>query len=149
MTLPAKWAFTDLLARRGWACMSAVTPSCSVSLSLRLLCLIALFCSYLPLPQCIGPVDINLATKCAPCLAAPCQNNGTCVSDAAGSYRCNCPYGFKVECYQDAFWEKRRNICVLCFRGNFLQISWNDTTSKLKNEIKTSWNELKYWKKIF
>uniref|UniRef100_A0AAQ5YEV1 Slit homolog 3 (Drosophila) n=1 Tax=Amphiprion ocellaris TaxID=80972 RepID=A0AAQ5YEV1_AMPOC len=45
--------------------------------------------------QCKGPVDITLMSKCTPCLAAPCQNNGTCVSDAVGSYRCTCPYGFK------------------------------------------------------
>uniref|UniRef100_A0A669F8D9 Slit homolog 3 (Drosophila) n=1 Tax=Oreochromis niloticus TaxID=8128 RepID=A0A669F8D9_ORENI len=45
--------------------------------------------------QCKGPVDINLMSKCAPCLSAPCQNNGTCVSSAAGSYHCTCPYGFK------------------------------------------------------
>lgn len=43
-----------------------------------------------------GPVDISLMSKCAPCLAAPCQNNGTCVSDATGSYHCTCPFGFKV-----------------------------------------------------
>uniref|UniRef100_A0A668A4S2 Slit homolog 3 (Drosophila) n=1 Tax=Myripristis murdjan TaxID=586833 RepID=A0A668A4S2_9TELE len=42
-----------------------------------------------------GPVDISLMSKCAPCLAAPCQNNGTCISDATGSYRCTCPFGFK------------------------------------------------------
>uniref|UniRef100_A0A665WD06 Slit homolog 3 (Drosophila) n=1 Tax=Echeneis naucrates TaxID=173247 RepID=A0A665WD06_ECHNA len=45
--------------------------------------------------QCKGPVDISLMSKCAPCLAAPCQNNGTCVSDTTGSYHCTCPYGFK------------------------------------------------------
>uniref|UniRef100_A0A3Q4MSU5 Slit homolog 3 (Drosophila) n=1 Tax=Neolamprologus brichardi TaxID=32507 RepID=A0A3Q4MSU5_NEOBR len=45
--------------------------------------------------QCKGPVDINLMSKCAPCLSAPCQNNGTCVSNAAGSYHCTCPHGFK------------------------------------------------------
>uniref|UniRef100_A0A8C4GMC1 Slit homolog 3 (Drosophila) n=1 Tax=Dicentrarchus labrax TaxID=13489 RepID=A0A8C4GMC1_DICLA len=45
--------------------------------------------------QCKGPVDISLMSKCAPCLATPCQNNGTCVSDATGSYHCTCPYGFK------------------------------------------------------
>uniref|UniRef100_A0A672FXD3 Slit homolog 3 (Drosophila) n=1 Tax=Salarias fasciatus TaxID=181472 RepID=A0A672FXD3_SALFA len=45
--------------------------------------------------QCKGPVDISLMSKCAPCLAAPCQNNGTCVSEATGSYHCTCPYGFK------------------------------------------------------
>uniref|UniRef100_A0A3Q3J1P2 Slit homolog 3 (Drosophila) n=1 Tax=Monopterus albus TaxID=43700 RepID=A0A3Q3J1P2_MONAL len=45
--------------------------------------------------QCKGPADISLMSKCAPCLAAPCQNNGTCVSDATGSYHCTCPYGFK------------------------------------------------------
>ncbi|XP_054453144.1 slit homolog 3 protein [Anoplopoma fimbria] len=44
---------------------------------------------------CKGPVDISLMSKCAPCLAAPCQNNGTCVSDMTGSYHCSCPYGFK------------------------------------------------------
>uniref|UniRef100_A0A8C7ZC76 Slit homolog 3 (Drosophila) n=1 Tax=Oryzias sinensis TaxID=183150 RepID=A0A8C7ZC76_9TELE len=69
--------------------------------------------------QCKGPVDINLATKCAPCLAAPCQNNGTCVSDAAGSYRCNCPYGFKG---QDC--EIPINACVSfpCLNGGTCHI---------------------------
>uniref|UniRef100_A0A8D0AEW4 Slit homolog 3 (Drosophila) n=1 Tax=Sander lucioperca TaxID=283035 RepID=A0A8D0AEW4_SANLU len=43
--------------------------------------------------QCKG--NISLMSKCAPCLAAPCQNNGTCVSDATGFYHCTCPYGFK------------------------------------------------------
>ncbi|XP_014860989.1 PREDICTED: slit homolog 3 protein isoform X1 [Poecilia mexicana] len=45
--------------------------------------------------QCKGPVDISLMSKCAPCLSAPCRNNGTCVSGAAGSYHCACPFGFK------------------------------------------------------
>ncbi|CAG08296.1 unnamed protein product [Tetraodon nigroviridis] len=45
--------------------------------------------------QCKGPTDLSLLSKCAPCLGAPCQNNGTCVSDATGSYLCMCPYGFK------------------------------------------------------
>uniref|UniRef100_A0A4W6F8V2 Slit homolog 3 (Drosophila) n=1 Tax=Lates calcarifer TaxID=8187 RepID=A0A4W6F8V2_LATCA len=45
--------------------------------------------------QCKGPVDISLMSKCAPCLAAPCQNNGTCLSETTGSYHCTCPYGFK------------------------------------------------------
>ncbi|XP_061580842.1 slit homolog 3 protein isoform X2 [Cololabis saira] len=45
--------------------------------------------------QCKGPVDISLLSKCAPCLAGPCRNNGTCVSEAAGSYHCTCPNGFK------------------------------------------------------
>ncbi|XP_041918586.1 slit homolog 2 protein-like [Alosa sapidissima] len=45
--------------------------------------------------QCKGPVDLNLMSKCAPCLASPCQNNATCVSDANGSYHCTCPFGFK------------------------------------------------------
>ncbi|CAG5989155.1 unnamed protein product [Menidia menidia] len=31
--------------------------------------------------QCKGPADISLMSKCAPCLAAPCQNNGTCGQD--------------------------------------------------------------------
>uniref|UniRef100_A0A674MXI3 Slit homolog 3 (Drosophila) n=1 Tax=Takifugu rubripes TaxID=31033 RepID=A0A674MXI3_TAKRU len=44
---------------------------------------------------CKGPADISLMSKCAPCLGTPCQNNGTCVSDATGSYHCICPYGFK------------------------------------------------------
>lgn len=43
-----------------------------------------------------GPADLNLMSKCAPCLAAPCQNNGTCVSDVTGSYHCTCPFGYKV-----------------------------------------------------
>uniref|UniRef100_A0A3P9LWD9 Slit homolog 3 (Drosophila) n=1 Tax=Oryzias latipes TaxID=8090 RepID=A0A3P9LWD9_ORYLA len=69
--------------------------------------------------QCKGPVDINLATKCAPCLADPCQNNGTCVSDAAGSYRCNCPFGFKG---QDC--EIPINACVSfpCLNGGTCHI---------------------------
>uniref|UniRef100_A0A3P8US28 Slit homolog 3 (Drosophila) n=1 Tax=Cynoglossus semilaevis TaxID=244447 RepID=A0A3P8US28_CYNSE len=45
--------------------------------------------------QCKGPVDINLLSKCVPCLANPCQNNGTCVPESSGSYHCTCPYGFK------------------------------------------------------
>uniref|UniRef100_A0AAY4ELC3 Slit homolog 3 (Drosophila) n=1 Tax=Denticeps clupeoides TaxID=299321 RepID=A0AAY4ELC3_9TELE len=45
--------------------------------------------------QCKGPVDINLMSKCAPCLTGPCQNGGSCVSDASGSYHCTCPFGFK------------------------------------------------------
>ncbi|KAK0147672.1 Slit 3 protein [Merluccius polli] len=45
--------------------------------------------------QCKGPVDISLTSKCAPCLATPCHNNGTCVADATGSYHCTCPFGFK------------------------------------------------------
>lgn len=43
-----------------------------------------------------GPVDLNLMSKCAPCLTSPCQNNGTCVSDITGSYHCTCPFGYKV-----------------------------------------------------
>lgn len=43
-----------------------------------------------------GPADLNLMSKCAPCLVTPCQNNGTCVSDVTGSYRCTCPFGYKV-----------------------------------------------------
>uniref|UniRef100_A0A8C1EMY6 Slit homolog 3 (Drosophila) n=1 Tax=Cyprinus carpio carpio TaxID=630221 RepID=A0A8C1EMY6_CYPCA len=45
--------------------------------------------------QCKGPVDLNLMSKCAPCLTSPCQNNGTCVSDITGSYHCTCPFGYK------------------------------------------------------
>ncbi|XP_053487014.1 slit homolog 3 protein [Ictalurus furcatus] len=45
--------------------------------------------------QCNGPVDLNMMSKCAPCLANPCQNNGTCVSDVTGSYHCTCPFGYK------------------------------------------------------
>uniref|UniRef100_A0A4W4FWX0 Slit homolog 3 (Drosophila) n=1 Tax=Electrophorus electricus TaxID=8005 RepID=A0A4W4FWX0_ELEEL len=45
--------------------------------------------------QCKGPVDLHLMSKCAPCLASPCQNNGTCVGDVTGSYRCSCPFGYK------------------------------------------------------
>ncbi len=49
------------------------------------------------LVRCVsGPADLNLMSKCAPCLATPCQNNGTCVSDVTGSYHCTCPFGFKV-----------------------------------------------------
>jgi len=56
--------------------------------------------TYLFFTYCVmcvsGPADLNLMSKCAPCLAAPCQNNGTCVSDATGSYHCTCPFGYKV-----------------------------------------------------
>ncbi|XP_015205363.2 slit homolog 3 protein isoform X1 [Lepisosteus oculatus] len=45
--------------------------------------------------QCKGPADVSLLSKCAPCLSTPCQNNGTCVSDVTGFYRCTCPYGYK------------------------------------------------------
>uniref|UniRef100_A0A8C7VKR3 Slit homolog 3 (Drosophila) n=1 Tax=Oncorhynchus mykiss TaxID=8022 RepID=A0A8C7VKR3_ONCMY len=45
--------------------------------------------------QCKGPVDLNLMAKCAPCLAGPCLNNGTCASDVSGSYHCTCPIGYK------------------------------------------------------
>ncbi|XP_036403919.1 slit homolog 3 protein [Megalops cyprinoides] len=45
--------------------------------------------------QCKGPVDLSLMSKCAPCLANPCQNNGTCVSDVSGTYQCTCPFGYK------------------------------------------------------
>uniref|UniRef100_A0A672MTW7 Slit homolog 3 protein-like n=1 Tax=Sinocyclocheilus grahami TaxID=75366 RepID=A0A672MTW7_SINGR len=45
--------------------------------------------------QCKGPADLNLMSKCAPCRASPCQNNGTCVSDVMGSYHCTCPFGYK------------------------------------------------------
>ncbi|XP_061832767.1 slit homolog 3 protein isoform X2 [Nerophis lumbriciformis] len=64
--------------------------------------------------QCKGPVDISLVSKCAPCLADPCQNNGTCVSDELGSYHCTCPFGFKG---QDC--ETPINACVSfpCLNG--------------------------------
>ncbi|XP_023650749.2 slit homolog 3 protein [Paramormyrops kingsleyae] len=45
--------------------------------------------------QCKGPVDLNLMSKCSPCLALPCQHNGTCVGDPSGSYQCTCPFGYK------------------------------------------------------
>uniref|UniRef100_A0A674CVY9 Slit homolog 3 (Drosophila) n=1 Tax=Salmo trutta TaxID=8032 RepID=A0A674CVY9_SALTR len=45
--------------------------------------------------QCKGPVDLNLMAKCAPCLAGPCLNNGTCASDISGFYHCTCPIGYK------------------------------------------------------
>ncbi|KAJ3587211.1 hypothetical protein NHX12_010809 [Muraenolepis orangiensis] len=48
-----------------------------------------------PLNRFQCPVDISLTSKCAPCLAAPCHNNGTCVADGVGSYHCTCPFGFK------------------------------------------------------
>uniref|UniRef100_A0A673YMU1 Slit homolog 3 (Drosophila) n=1 Tax=Salmo trutta TaxID=8032 RepID=A0A673YMU1_SALTR len=32
---------------------------------------------------------------CAPCLAGPCLNNGTCASNVSGSYHCTCPFGYK------------------------------------------------------
>uniref|UniRef100_A0A6Q2WUL9 Slit homolog 3 (Drosophila) n=1 Tax=Esox lucius TaxID=8010 RepID=A0A6Q2WUL9_ESOLU len=45
--------------------------------------------------QCKSPVDLNLMSKCAPCLTGPCLNNGTCSSDVSGSYHCTCPFGYK------------------------------------------------------
>ncbi|GAA6099215.1 slit homolog 3 protein [Tachysurus ichikawai] len=36
-----------------------------------------------------------MMSKCAPCRANPCQNNGTCISDVTGSYHCTCPFGYK------------------------------------------------------
>uniref|UniRef100_A0A4W5NF14 Slit homolog 3 (Drosophila) n=1 Tax=Hucho hucho TaxID=62062 RepID=A0A4W5NF14_9TELE len=45
--------------------------------------------------QCKGPVDLNLISKCGPCLSGPCLNNGTCASDVSGSYHCTCPFGYK------------------------------------------------------
>ncbi|XP_072487031.1 slit homolog 3 protein isoform X1 [Notamacropus eugenii] len=45
--------------------------------------------------QCKGPVDINIAAKCNPCLSGPCKNNGTCSPDPMELYRCSCPYGYK------------------------------------------------------
>uniref|UniRef100_A0A673YMP2 Slit homolog 3 (Drosophila) n=1 Tax=Salmo trutta TaxID=8032 RepID=A0A673YMP2_SALTR len=40
-------------------------------------------------------LDLNLMSKCAPCLAGPCLNNGTCASNVSGSYHCTCPFGYK------------------------------------------------------
>ncbi|XP_051942227.1 slit homolog 3 protein isoform X1 [Hippocampus zosterae] len=64
--------------------------------------------------QCKGPVDISLVSKCAPCLAEPCRNNGTCVSDPSGSYQCTCPFGFKGQDCEVAI-----NACVSfpCLNG--------------------------------
>uniref|UniRef100_A0A8C6KRP6 Slit homolog 3 (Drosophila) n=1 Tax=Nothobranchius furzeri TaxID=105023 RepID=A0A8C6KRP6_NOTFU len=69
--------------------------------------------------QCKAPADISLVSKCAPCLAAPCRNNGTCVSNDAGTYHCTCPYGFKG---QDC--EIPINACVSapCYNGGTCHI---------------------------
>uniref|UniRef100_M4ANP0 Slit homolog 3 (Drosophila) n=1 Tax=Xiphophorus maculatus TaxID=8083 RepID=M4ANP0_XIPMA len=69
--------------------------------------------------QCKGPVDISLMSKCAPCLSAPCRNNGTCVSGAAGSYRCTCPFGFKGQDCEVAI-----NACISfpCHNGGTCHI---------------------------
>ncbi|XP_057705613.1 slit homolog 3 protein isoform X1 [Corythoichthys intestinalis] len=69
--------------------------------------------------QCKGAVDIALVSKCAPCLAEPCQNNGTCVSDATGSYHCTCPFGFKGQDCETAI-----NACVSfpCLNGGTCHI---------------------------
>ncbi|XP_006115817.1 slit homolog 3 protein [Pelodiscus sinensis] len=45
--------------------------------------------------QCKGPVDVNIVSKCNPCLSSPCKNNGTCNNDPVEFYRCTCPFGFK------------------------------------------------------
>uniref|UniRef100_A0A7M4EBS9 Slit guidance ligand 3 n=1 Tax=Crocodylus porosus TaxID=8502 RepID=A0A7M4EBS9_CROPO len=45
--------------------------------------------------QCKGPVDINIVSKCNPCLSGPCKNNGTCNNDPVEFYRCTCPSSFK------------------------------------------------------
>ncbi|XP_043912180.1 slit homolog 1 protein isoform X2 [Protopterus annectens] len=44
---------------------------------------------------CQGPADVSIQAKCNPCLSHPCQNQGTCHSDAVEMYRCSCMYGFK------------------------------------------------------
>ncbi|KAJ8335077.1 hypothetical protein SKAU_G00407160 [Synaphobranchus kaupii] len=44
---------------------------------------------------CQGPVDVNILSKCNPCLSNPCKNDGTCNNDPVDFYRCTCPYGFK------------------------------------------------------
>lgn len=84
------------------------------------------FCFLPLLLSFVGPVDINLMSKCAPCLSAPCQNNGTCVSNAAGSYHCTCPYGFKVRISADRDALKvavRDNVSLL--KLFFLVHIWN------------------------
>ncbi|XP_025917125.1 slit homolog 3 protein [Apteryx rowi] len=45
--------------------------------------------------QCKEPVDINVVSKCNPCLSNPCKNNGTCSNDPVEFYQCTCPFGFK------------------------------------------------------
>ncbi|XP_073503059.1 slit homolog 2 protein isoform X3 [Phyllobates terribilis] len=44
---------------------------------------------------CHGPVDVNILSKCNPCLSNPCKNDATCKNDQVDFYRCTCPYGFK------------------------------------------------------
>uniref|UniRef100_A0A8C7FLR2 Slit homolog 3 (Drosophila) n=1 Tax=Oncorhynchus kisutch TaxID=8019 RepID=A0A8C7FLR2_ONCKI len=46
-----------------------------------------------PSPQ--DPLLPQNVESCAPCLAGPCLNNGTCASDVSGSYHCTCPIGYK------------------------------------------------------
>uniref|UniRef100_A0A8C9TA93 Slit homolog 3 (Drosophila) n=1 Tax=Scleropages formosus TaxID=113540 RepID=A0A8C9TA93_SCLFO len=70
--------------------------------------------------QCKGPVDLNLMSKCAPCLSTPCQNNGTCVGDATGSYHCTCPFGYKGRNCEIAI-----NACISfpCANGGTCHVS--------------------------
>lgn len=48
------------------------------------------------LSLCAGEVDPLVLAKCNPCLSAPCQNQGICLSDPIDVYKCTCPEGFKV-----------------------------------------------------
>ncbi|XP_063963527.1 slit homolog 1 protein-like isoform X4 [Lytechinus pictus] len=44
---------------------------------------------------CTEEPDISILAKCDPCLSAPCENEGVCLTDPIERYRCQCPAGFK------------------------------------------------------
>ncbi|XP_072025835.1 LOW QUALITY PROTEIN: slit homolog 2 protein-like [Amphiura filiformis] len=39
--------------------------------------------------------DINIESKCNPCLSEPCQNNAVCTNDVVERYMCECRPGYK------------------------------------------------------
>lgn len=140
-------------------CWWPFSPFLSPSLSLHF----PPFASYSNLLMCLlsfsGPVDISLMSKCAPCLAAPCQNNGTCVSEATGSYHCTCPYGFKVRYWiaaeGDTFDCKVETWSNILGLANFFFLvysrNFTSQSQKQKNSLNVEDNALKFtvWQSIF
>jgi len=45
--------------------------------------------------RCNGPLDIDVAAKCSPCLSSPCQYDSSCSTHNTNIYQCECLPGFK------------------------------------------------------
>lgn len=45
--------------------------------------------------NCNGPLDVEIAAKCNPCLISPCKYESTCLPDDSSVYKCLCKTGFK------------------------------------------------------